>query len=345
MVSAASPNALVFSKNLTEVTTSTGTITTKWEEAWPATNQIDVSEFAETIQGLLSDGETLWIGTERCIRRLVGDSPSNFQDPEIQFNEAGLLNQDVCKIVYAESQPVGAMWMTPDFKVMFSDFNTYSNVGTPIQDVLNGITTTAVSTVHACFVTQGAANWYMLYIPTGGASTPNTVCVFNLGTKTWSIWSPTDLVNASLFFFDANGTPKWTFSTALGSLYFWDSTVLQDRVNNTPQSYAVTITTSWLDFGDSVLRKSMQQLITGTDDGTLTVTIRAANTDADFLLGGITILPTTAVKPGPLGDLFVPLASAVTKYRWYKFILQSPPSTVQDVLVNYSIEATPILRL
>src|SRR5882724_2554831 len=72
-------STLYYTKNLDEVVTSTGTITSKWEESWPRTNQQDVSETAETIQGMMSDGETLWIGTERCIRRLIGDSPSNFQ--------------------------------------------------------------------------------------------------------------------------------------------------------------------------------------------------------------------------------------------------------------------------
>src|SRR5262249_25393611 len=56
---------LYYSKNLDDVTTADGLITCKWEEAWPSINQFDISQQAETIRGLLSDGETLWIGTER----------------------------------------------------------------------------------------------------------------------------------------------------------------------------------------------------------------------------------------------------------------------------------------
>lgn len=338
-------NTVFFSKNLADVTTSTGTVTSKWEESWPLTNQLDLSETAETVQGVYSDGETLWVATERAIRRLVGDSPTNFQLPEIQFNECGLLNQEVWRVVFLEDQPVGTMWLTPDFKVMASDFNTYQDVGTPIQDVLNTINPVAAQTCHASFATLGPAYYYMLYIPTGTATTPSTVCIYNLATKTWHIWAPTDNPTASVFFFDATGAPRWLFAANAGPLYEWKVNLVQDRVNNTPVYYSVTAQTSWLDFGDSGLRKALNQIIVATQDTALTITLEAAILDSDLDISPIQALAATTVSTGPLGDLFVPLAAVGTGHRWYRFTFTSPASSVVDVLDYYNVEALPVLRL
>lgn len=339
-------STLYYSKNLDEVITSTGTITSKWEEAWPATNQQDVSEAAETIQGLLSDGETLWIATERSIRRLIGDSPSNFQKPEIQFNEAGLLNQDSWKIVFSEGQPVGSMWITPDFRVMWSDFNSYQDIGTPIQDVLNSINPAAVATIHAAFVSKGPAEYYMLYLPIAANTTPDTICVFNLKTKRWFIWKPTDNVTGSLFFIDASGASRWTFATQLGPLYEWsDTAVNQDRINNTPVPYIVTLKTSWLDFGDEGLTKAFNKIIATTADLSLNVGVQGAIRDSDFVSGGsIVIIPTT-FQSEIFGDLFVPMVGQPGLSRWYQLTFTSPASATVNVLDAFDFEIMPSMRM
>jgi hypothetical protein len=332
--------ALLFSKNIAEVTTANGLITGKYEEAWPATNTFDISEQAETIQGLISDGETLWIGTERSIRRLVGDSPSNFQLPEIQFNEAGLLNQDCWKITFYEGQPVGTIWMTPDFRVMASDFNTYQDIGTPIQDVLNGINTAAVSTIHAAYVSKGPADYYMLYIPTGSNTTPDTICVLNLRSKLWFIWKPTDLITGSLFLIDVAGLPRWLMASQAGSLYEWTSGSFQDRIGNTPVSYAVTIQTAWMDFGDYNIRKFVNQIIpTTADNAALTIQVDAASNEQDFN-SPLSVVPATVVIPAAIpDDVFVPLASGPSHSRAFRFTFVSPPSTIQNILTGFAIEA------
>lgn len=332
--------ALFFSKNLDETTTANGLITSKWEEAWPATNQFDISEQAETIQGILSDGETLWVATERAIRRIIGDSPSNFQKPEIQFNEVGLLNQEVWKVVFMEGQPVGTMWLTPDFRVIASDFNTYLDVGTPIQDVLNSINPAAAGTAHACYVNKGPADYYMLYIPTGSNTLPDTCCVYNLRSKKWFIWTPTDQVTASLFLIDGSGQARWLFATLAGPLYEWLSGSTQDRLGNTPVTYPVTLQTTWLDFGDYVLRKFVNQIIPTTADQTgLTVAVEAASNELDFITP-LQVVPATAVVPAAIPtDVFVPLASGPSHSRAFRFTFVSPPSTIANILTGFSIEA------
>jgi len=337
-------STLYFSKNLDEVTTANGLTTSKWEEAWPATNQLDISETAETIKGILSDGETLWIGTERTIRRLIGDSPQNFQKPEIQFNETGIFNQDVWRVVFYEGQPVGSMWLTPDLRVMSSDFNTYQDVGWEIQDVLNSTNTQAAFGPQASFVSKGPADYFMLYLPTGNNSSPDTVAVYNLRTKKWFIWQPTDLVPGSLFFIDASGQPRWLFSSTVGPIYEWTSGTLLDRVGNGQVSFPVTIQTSWLDFGDSNLRKVLNQLLYLGGDTTLSVQVEGAILDSELDSSSFPVLAPTQLATGPLQDLYLPMAHTNSKHRWYRFTFLSQANSVSDVLDGFSIEALGLFR-
>jgi hypothetical protein len=336
---------LYFSKNLDDVTTANGLITCKWEEAWPSINQFDISELAETVQGLLSDGETLWIGTESNIRRLIGDSPSNFQIPEIQFNDVGLLGQDTWKIVFSEGAPVGTMWLTKDFKVMASDFNTYADVGRPIQDILNQVNTLGV--FHAAFVAKGPANYFMLYLPVNAPDgMPNTACVFDLVAKKWFVWKPSDEVSTSLFFIDASGAPRWLFAGATPNIttqsyfYEWIQGSFQDRINLAPTTYAVTIQTTWLDMGDYGLRKFVNQIIPTTgDNSALTIMVEAASNEQDFNAPLLVVGPTVVTPAAIPDDVFVPLASGPSHSRAFRFTFTSPPSTVQNVLTGFSIEA------
>lgn len=355
----ASGRTLFYSKNLDDVTTANGLITSRFEEAWPTINQFDVSEKAETIQGLLSDGETLWIATERAIRRLIGDSPSNFQIPEVEFSEVGLFNQETWKVVFWEGTPIGTMWLTKDFKVMASDFNTYQDVGKPIQDVLNSISTSLgtygqTPSVFASYVSQGPADYYMLYLPTTAGITgqgADTICIFDLRRKKWSIWRPTvgqfnviETPTTSLFLIDQFGTPRWFFSGFAvdnfgnqGSLLNeWKQGLLQDK----GFSYPVTIQTSWLDMGDYGLRKFLNQIIPTTgDNAALTIQVEAASNEQDFT-NPTTVVPATTVIPAAIpDDVFVPLASGPSHHRAFRLTFVSPASTIQNVLTSYSIEA------
>jgi hypothetical protein len=340
-------STLHYSKNLDDVTTSTGTITSKWEEDWPAVNILDISELAETVTGLLSDGQTLYIGTDHAVRRLIGDSPDNFQQPEVLFNETGVVNQEVWQIVFMEGQPVGSMWLTPDNRAMFSDFNSYQDIGTPIQDVLNSINTNVASTVaHACFVSEGPSEYFMLYIPTGSNMFADTVCVYNLRTKHWVIWKPSDIVTASLFNITAVGTPQWLFATEIGPLFIWDKSVRVDRFKGAALQYPVPITTSWLDFGDEGLTKAFNKIIVTTADPNLLVSVQGAIRDSDLDTGGILVMPPTPLQAEIFGELFIPdMVSLTGKYKWYQITFTSPASTVVDVLDGLDFEIMPSMRM
>lgn len=338
---------LFFSKNLSDVTTSTGTITTKWEEAWPATYSMDISQSAETVTGLLSDGQTLYIGTDACVRQLLGDSPSNFSQPQVVFNQTGVINQEVWKIVFSEGQPVGSIWLSPNNRIILSNFSTYQDIGTPIQDVLNSINTSVAQSVsHACFVSQGPSEYYMLYIPTGSSTQPNTVCVYNMRTQKWFIWMPTDTVTTSLYNISSTGATQWLFATQAKPIYFWDSSVNADRNGNTPVGFAWSAFTSWLDFGDMGLTKALNKMLITTNDPFLTITVQGAIRVSDFAAGGVNVLPSSFLQNEIFGDYFVPLVGQPGFYKWYQIQFTSPTtSTAVNVLNGFDIEVAPSMRM
>jgi hypothetical protein len=333
---------LHYSKSLDELVTSTGIIAGRYEECWPADNQIDVSEGAETVQGLLSDGEVLWIATERHIRRLYGSSAVDFGTPAIAFNEVGVLNKETWTPVFIEGSSVGVMWLTPDFKVIGSDFNTYKDVGAPIQDLLDSINTVQSDKCSSMYLAYGNYDLYLLAIPTGGNTEPDTLCVYDLKGKKWYVWIPTDTIAAQLFNIPASGKPQAIFWTSTAKMYKWDPTQTQDRVGGTPVSFAATGKTNWLDFEDPSARKTLNE-IEVSGDSALTVTVDGASKASEFA-SPTSVIGATALVASPFGELKVYLAGSTSKDRFYQFTF-SATSTSSTFLQSYSIEAAPLHRL
>lgn len=330
--------SLYYSKSLDELVTSTGVIVGRYEESWPADNQIDISEGAETVRGLMSDGDTLWIGTERHIRRLLGSSAADFATPTVAFNGVGVLNNETWTPVFIEGAPVGVMWLTPDFKVMGSDFNTYKDVGASIQDVLDTINSDHSDKCSAMFVGYGNYNLYLLAIPTGSNTEPDTVCVFDLKAKKWFPWVPTDSTTAQLANIPASGKPQGLFWTYDGTLCKWDTSLTQDRGNN----FTALAQTNWLEFDDPTSRKTLNEIeISG--DSTLAVKVDGASQSSEFAVP-TPVQSAMQLTPGPFGELKVYLAGATSRDRFYKFTFSSASSNAV-FLESYSIEAAPLHRL
>lgn len=343
---------LYFSKSLAEVTTSSGIIAGRYEEAWPPTNAINVSTQAEEIHGLLSDGQTLYIGTEEHIFRLLGDSPQNFSEPQIIFPQTGLLNQDVWQLVYIEGTPVGTMWMTPDLRVMSSDFNTYTDVGTPIQNILNTINKSSLSTSWAVMASNGPYDFYILAIPTGINTVPDTFCVYDMRVKKWFIWYFADDFSCGIFYFNLAGIPRWIFVDQSGTVRLIDPLSTQDRSDAvTPIPIESTLRTVWLDFSDSMMRKSLNEMEVVTSDPNIECTIEGASTIAEFQ-APVTTLVTDAIPTlspfGSSGEYKVYLAGTTAVDRFYRLTWVSSSSesseTTDVVLGGYSIEIMPIHR-
>jgi hypothetical protein len=339
---------LYFSKSLAELTTSTGVIAGRYEEDWPPDYQMDISEGAEIGRGLFTDGYVLYIGTQRHIRRIQGDGPTNFTSPEIIFNEVGIANQDVWQAIFQEGTPAGAMWMTPDFRVIRSDFNTYQNVGTPIQNTLNTINGSAVNNSWASYVGINGYNFYVLAIPTGTNTEPDTLCVYNILTGMWFIWTPADLMRCALYCLNLAGVPRFIVNANDGSIYLFDPSTSMDRATGVDKTGITSvIRTGFTDMNDATLRKALNEVEVGTTQTGMLCTVEGASSQQDF------VTPTQVVVNAPLvqnflGELKLFLAGLPSHDRFYRLTLtntSTASSTVNDELLSYySYEAYPLHR-
>ena len=337
---------LQYSKSVAELTTNTGFVAGRYEEAWPPEFQIDVSEVSEIGKGLLSDGQTLYVGTSRHIRRVTGNDPSNFSPAEVVFRDVGLMNQDVWSIVYIESTPIGAMWMTPDHRVILSDFNSYTDVGLTIQTTLNTINKDAEQNCWACFLNDGPYNYYMLAIPTGSNTDPDTLCVFDTRIKEWFIWQLADNVDIGLFYFNLFGVPRWFFMDGNGVPRLFDKTTFEDRSGDTtPVPIDHTIQTTWLDIGDGNARKAINEIeLITTITGSL-VSLDGATTSAEFT-SPISVLSGSSLIQDILGDWKVFPVGASAKSRYYRITITgastSGSAVTDELLGGLILEIMPI---
>lgn len=332
---------LYFTKSISELTLPNGFVAGRYEESWPATNYFDISPGAETVTGLLSDGDVLYIATSRHIRRLFGDDPSNFQEPEIVHQEAGVLNQDVWTPIFMQGTPSGTMWLTPDNRVIMSDFNTYRDVGEPIQDVLNTINPLAATNSHAAFFSQGPYDIFVLAIPTGTNLFCDTLCVYDLRTQQWMIWKPADQSSAMLFNVTNAGKTQWLFTTVAKSpsdsayVYQYSSQYTQDR----GVDFTSTAQTTWLDLGSPTYRKLLNEIEVVANSAIL-VTIEGADTQNDFNSPEVIVLARSLTRD-PANRLKVFLAGQRTRKRYYRFTFTSDGPS-QDFLDSYSIYVIPL---
>jgi hypothetical protein len=332
-----STHSIFFSKSVTELTLPDGFIAGKYEEAWPGDNYFDVSDGAESVSGLLTDGQTLYIGTQNHIRRLLGSDPTSFIEPQIVHPNTGLLNQEVWSLVFQQGAPSGCVWMTPDFRVMQSDFNTYVDIGTPIQDILNNLQSTAASLAHASFVADGEFELYILAVPYTSSTLCDTHLVFDMRNRQWFVWTPANGSLALLYNVSAQGVPQWLFIGGGGvNIYQYLETDTTDNGETIPMS-AKTV---WLHMGEPTRRKVLNELeIYG--DPTMSISIYGANKTQDFAAGGTPVVYNRNVVTSPFGNYKLYLTGEVSKHQYYQLTF-----TTNDVstvfLDRYALLAMPL---
>lgn len=336
-------NYLYWSKSLPELVTSSAFVAGLWESCWPVGNRMDVTEGAESIRGILSDGYNLYVATQFKIKRFSGDAPF-LEPPDIVHNEAGLLNIDSWKIVFREGAPSGAIWLTPDHRVMSSDFNTYQDIGTPIQATLNSINNPdAVTYARAVSFSSGPYDFFALAIPTGVNTYSNTICIFNLRSGRWVLWTPADTATTLYSGITEDNEAQLLLATSdAAKIYAFESSSTQDRVDDTPVAITAVLRTSWLDLGDETLRKALNEIAVLTGDGSMTVTVEGASNHEQFNAPNV-VLSDRQVKAGPFGEYKVFTAASPSKDRWYRLTLTS--TTSQNILDGLNIEAVPMHRL
>lgn len=317
---ATNPQWVYFSKSIADLTTSSGTLTGRYEEAWPSGNFFDISSGAETVRALFTDGITLYVATERHIRRILGDGQT-LQNPEILFNNVGVVNQDVWRTVFMEGTPAGTMFLTPDLKVIFTDFNVYHNVGEPIQDVLNNINTAAIDKSYAEFYSTGADDWYVLAVPTGANTEADTILVYDLGNRQWYTWNLSDKVTAQLLNVKADGSVQWLVAGDDRRIHILQAASTQDREGQTPDvpvSFTSTVQTTWRHLDTPQAIKILNKIKLFSSDAAIAVTIEGASTRAEFSSPAAVVTSSVPVS-GPLGDLEVYLAGLTSKDRFYRY--------------------------
>lgn len=334
---------LYFTKSIAELTTSTGIIVGRYEEAWPPTFYTDISPGAETVRAAISDGDSIYVGTERSIRRIVGDGPNDIRPVEYAFNNVGVLNQETWQQVFTEGSPAGVIWMTPDFRLLWSDFNTYRDIGRGVQDTLDSINTTHATKSWAVYVGDGGYDLYILAIPTNANTEPDTLLVFDLRSREWVSWTPTDNLTSGLYNINADGIPQFLATASSGKVYKFGSAFDQDRESDTPVTFTMTATTAWLDFEEPWVRKLLNEMELLVDFGGsgFSVAISGASTKAEFD-SPVTITFSSGLSTSSLGEFKLYLGSSsgtatALKDRFYRFSFSLASTSSAELMRAFSV--------
>lgn len=338
--------SLYFSKNINEVTTSTSLITSKWEEAWPGDNQLPISADNELITALKSDGTNLHIGTTQSVYTVTGDSPGNFSAPNLLFQETGVLSHDLWSVIYSEGEPAGYCWVTPDLKILYSDFNTYIDIGVPIYNILENWDNNYNESAAMTSFTYGPYNFAVLSFKSRNNPT-GEFYIYETKLRRWYHWTV-----------PANGSgPISTFvyqhpPTGFRGLFFIDNVSGNTnykvfdpgQTSDLGAAIAYAIQTTWLTLGSLNTLKIMNQIDILTDDTAQTVTVYGATQRSDF--DNPRLIKTGPITTGPLHTYKFYLAGANSKARFYSLRFENPNSSSvaydpTNVLDAFEIEFDP----
>lgn len=349
--------SLFFSKSLAEVTTSTGLITSKWEEAWPGTNSMPIGLDNEEIVGLRSNGQVLHIATSKSIYELQGTDPSNFSIPSSLFQETGILNNDLWTTVYAQGQPTGYCFITPDLKMIWSDFNTYNDVSIPVYTgYLNQFQNSYLPHAKLTSFSYGPYNFVVLCFSTVDSPNGTQFLLFETVMQKWYHWS----VTAS------NSGPLVSFvyehpSSGYRGLFYQETNSTENVIRLFDPAYTTddgtvinwSVQTSWTSLSDPLSYKTINELEVMSDETSLHVQAYGASTQADFDLTASptssTYLGTRTAVNSPLGALKtywagVPTNARYYSFKFYSFLSGTVTSLPPEVLSHFIVEHFPMVR-
>lgn len=361
-------NKLYYSASLDQVTTSTGLVASRPEMVFNASQVIELStQDNENGVGLLADGGNLYIGTVQGIKYLSGDPP-NHDGPTTLYYGVGIANPQTWRKVYHAGKATGAIWLTPDRKVIASDGNGYRDIGKPVQGTLDLATSTAFADkAHAAFITDGAQELYVLAIPYNGATECNQLLVYNISLDKWVTWVMTGYQNGvtarttNVLALNGEQVPWLTPYNIGGPIgYFSSGTYTQlfkfrfDNTADFPNAPDVNdyvsgsqanglptravIRTTWWDFGAPHMHTFLRSLDIMSAESVSNITLKVEGADSVAAFSSPTVLSNTTMRSGMHGKQFYPLASIPGKYRFYRFTLTFAPTATQDVLNYLSIK-------
>lgn len=328
---------IFFSKNQFEVTTQ-NTVAGRWETCFPVRNQVPISSNgAEVCTSLRTDDTRCYIGTNRAVYILDSDNPG-LNPPRALFQEVGVLNDAVWQTIYHEGHAVGAVWVTPDHRVIYSNFETYKDRGRAIQTTLNNLSSSIVTTATSTFIADAEHEFYML--APGGSSL--NVLILNVKTGKWFKWfSPfaADFVRCIGYTWDAtNIRPLPLFAVPGQQLYRWNKATVQDHSSGTTGLSRPAIQTNWLDFGDPTVVKYLNSVEIQTDEPSATLDVQGANSEDDFDVP-TDLVTARAFTANIFGELTASLADVSTRHRFYRFGFGGfDNSTETDILSYIGVE-------
>lgn len=229
-------------------------------ESWDlAGNSIRVGGDGDPITGLFSwYGNYLLVFKERSIWLVDANPLQDVADWEIK-----LVNNRIGCVSHRSIQPVGrdVFFLSKNGVRRLSNIEsgTQTEVGqaisTDVQDVIQGINQSALSTICSAYY----RNRYFLAIPSGSATTPDTVLVFNaISNKwlgTWTGWRPREFVVTAF-----SGQVRLAFADNQGKFWTWDDyTSLADETSgeyrDDTTDYASYVVTRAYNHGEPLVDK------------------------------------------------------------------------------------------
>lgn len=348
---------LYFSKSLTEVTTSTGLISSKWEEAWPGTNIIPIGLDNEFIVGLRSSGQTLHIATSKAIYELQGSDPTTFSIPSSLFQETGILTQDLWTVVYSQGQPTGAAFITPDLKMVYSDYNTFQDVSVPVYPLLSQWA--SAYTTHAKLNSFSWGPYNFVVLTFAATSGQVMFMLFETTLQKWFRWETDNNTSGPLDTFvyehPETGYRGLYYIEASGANTFYrlfDPTLSTD---NGGTFINWSIKTAWTSLSDPLAFKSINEIELISDEThALTVDLWGANSQADFDAGAnnsgsSAFLGFKLATTSPLGTVKTYWAGVPTASRYFVLgifsnFVGTVASSPIEVLTHFIVEHFPMVR-
>lgn len=365
---------IFYSKSIEEVTTSTGLITSKWEECWPGDYQLPIALDNEVITAIQSDGQTLHIGTDRAVYNVYGTDPLTFSVPAKQFAQTGILSNDAFSVVYAGGQPAGFIWITPDFKILYSDFNTYEDIGVPVYSYISNALVgnlLQLDEVRVSALTYGPYNLvFISFISSVNTSLdyfnqPGMLLVYETTLKCWYRWlmgNPDTTFTPDPHWTTVAPLTTWVYqdpATGNRNLYYFANagtgflaplvwgTFTQNPVQTTDQlGFPIPwrIRTSWQSLGDPFAFKVLNEMeLMGDDANSTTLSVFGARMNGDFFSS--TPLFTRTFSLGPLNTYKAYMAGAQSAAKYHSFQLQAINGTSIHVLDSFFVEAYPMARI
>jgi hypothetical protein len=195
------------------------------------------------IRGLLGFGDRILVAKTNAMYYVVGTDESDF-DLRVLSNRHGCVSGPSLKT------SEGFAWWFGGDNFYMTDGNTVKGIGDRhVINTLESISSTYYDKVTGAIDTRN--EWYIAGVPADGASTINTLLVYNYRTQTWTIFKYAGVVPQILGdFYDTSYQPLLYASCGTGDIYQWNVGASDDGT-----AITAVLKTKWYGFDrDDILK-------------------------------------------------------------------------------------------